>query len=307
MGAPLRRAVCVALLATGAAQAQAPAPLPGAAPEPAADMRKLCAASPAAPTQPRAIAERAQCVLQGLVPSDNRFTDARQLARKAMELGEPAGGFLLFLAFTNDPAYRVHRDGKVDLEAYRRQGERPVAERRDQVEALEGLGFAAGKGHLGAGVLLANHFYETVAPRNVSRVRALVDLLARKGHRNPLLDKMGRESTTIEKTARGTQASVRSFLDAYRAATSAALAGHAVQTAGKCDQAELKSVSAGDIQGAEYLPLKGPMVADSYLVKGQWTEFWTFMACGEEVPVKVAFTADGWGGSSFSAAHNKGQ
>lgn len=301
-----RRAVVAALLAAGGAHAQSSAP----AAAPAAgntDMRKLCAVLPAVPTEPRAIAERAQCVLQGLVPSDNRFTEARQLARKAMELGEPGGGFLLFLAFTNDPAWRVQRDGKVDLEAYRRQAERPVAERRDQVEALEGLGFAAGKGHLGAGVLLANYFYETVAPRNVSRVRAIVDLLARKGHRNPLLDRLGRESTTIEQSARGTKASVRSFLDAYRGATTAALAGHAVQTAGKCEKAELKSVTAGDIQGAEYLPLKGPMVTESYLVKGQWTEFWTFTACGEEVPVKVAFTADGWGGSSFNAAHNKGQ
>lgn len=308
-----RPAMLAALLAAGGAQAQGTPPAPASPPPvapiaPVVDMRKVCAALPAEPTEARAIAQRSQCVLGGFIASERRFAEARELARKAMEQGEPAGGFLLFMAFSNDPAYAVRQDGKVDLEAYRRLAARPVAERGEQVEAIEGLAFAAGKGHLGAGVLLANYFYDTVAPRNVSRTRAMVDLLARKGQRNALMDRIGREASTIEKAAPATKASVRSFLDAYRAAVAAAHTGYGVQTAGgKCDNVELKSASSGDIQGAEYLPLKGTMVADSYLVKGQWAEFWTFTGCGEDVPVKVAFTADGWGGSSFTAAHNKGQ
>ena len=312
--APLSRpGILAALLVAGGAQAQGTPPAPASPPPvapvaPVVDMRKVCATLPAEPTEARALAQRSQCLLGGLIPSERRFAEARELARKAMQQGEPAGGFVLFMAFSNDPANAIRQDGKVDLEAYRRLAARPVTERGEQVEAIEGLAFAAGKGHPGAGVLLANYFYDTVAPRNVSRTRAMVDLLARKGQRNALMDKMGREASTIEKAAPATKASVRSFLDAYRAAVAAAHTGYAVQTAGgKCDNVELKSASSGDIQGAEYLPLKGTMVADSYLVKGQWTEFWTFTGCGQEVPVKVSFVADGWGGSSFTAAHNKGQ
>jgi hypothetical protein len=100
---------------------------------------------------------------------------------------------------------------------------------------------------------------------------------------------------------------VRAFLDAYQPATAAALQGHAVQTAGTCDKATLKTVSSTDLRNAEYLPLASKMVEKTYLVKGEWTEFWTFDACGADVPVKVSFTADGWGGASITAAHNKGQ
>mgnify|MGYP006137660611 CR=1 FL=1 len=135
-------------------------------------------------------------------------------------------------------------------------------------------------------VLLANYFYDTVAPQNVSRVRAMTGLLLRNGTRSPPLEKMAREAAVIEKTAPATKASVRSFLDAYQPATAAALQGHAVQTAGKCDKATLKSVTSTDIRNAEYLPLTGKMVEKTYLVRGEWAEFWTFDACGEEVPVK---------------------
>jgi hypothetical protein len=41
-------------------------------------------------------------------------------------------------------------------------------------------------------------------------------------------------------------------------------------------------------------------------VHGEWPEYWTFSACGDDVPVKVTFAADGWGGASFAAVHNKG-
>lgn len=311
----------LALAAAVQAQVAPPAPLAPAAPaapaapsaSPAAppasvDMRKLCAQLPAQPTEARALAQRAQCVLGGFIASDRRFAEARELARKALALDEPAGGFLLFLAYANDPAYTFRQDGKVDMDAYRHLAALPLDRRAEQVEAIEGLGFAAGKDHVPAAALLANYYYDTVAPRNVARVRALVDLLARRNQRHPALDKIGREARAIERTAAATKASVRTFFDAYRAASAAALAGYAAQTAGgKCEQADLKAVSASDIRDPQYLPLKGTMVAESYLVKGSWNEFWTFTACGQEVPVKLAFEADGWGGAAFSAAHNKGE
>ncbi|MEJ5989724.1 hypothetical protein WG902_06975 [Ramlibacter sp. PS3R-8] len=313
MKGPARLLLPAALLAAIGAHAQVPPPAPAAsAPAPAAsapssELRQLCAALPETPTDGRGLAQRAQCVLTGITPSTRRFAEARELAAKAMEQGEPTGGFALYLAFANDPANMYRRDGKADLEAYRKLGERPLSDRAEQVAAIEGLAFAAGKNHPGAGVLLASYFYETVAPQNVMRVRAMTGLLLRNGARNAPLEKMQREAAVIEKTAPATKASVRSFLDAYLPATTAALQGHAVQTAGTCDKATLKSVSASDIRNAEYLPLTGKMVEKTYLVKGEWMEFWTFDACGEDVPVKVGFIADGWGGAGITAAHNKGQ
>lgn len=294
-----------ALLAA-VAHAQAPAPVPAAS-APSSELRQLCAALPETPTDGRGLAQKAQCVLTGITPSERRFAQARELAAKALEQGEATGGFALFMAFANDPANMYRRDGKADLEAYRQLGARPLSERAEQVAAIDGLAHAAGKGHPGAAVLLANYFYDTVAPQNVSRVRAMTGLLLRNGTRSPPLEKMAREAAVIEKTAPATKASVRSFLDAYQPATAAALQGHAVQTAGKCDKATLKSVTSTDIRNAEYLPLTGKMVEKTYLVRGEWMEFWTFDACGEEVPVKVTFTADGWGGTSLQAVHNKGQ
>lgn len=306
----LPSALAAALLAA-AAHALAAEPAKPAAP--AVGLKTLCAQLPPAPVgvpdlNAIDLALRSSCVLAGLLPSTDRIRDARSFALRSYELGDRDGAFMLYVVFIKDPANRYLKDGKPDLAAYRRLAARPVDDRKDQIQAIEALGYAVGKGRLDAGILLASYFHDTVAPKNVIRVRALTGLLAKAGHSSPLVERFGREAEMIEKVAPTTHASVRSFLDAYRGATGAALAGYQVQTGGKtCDKATLKSASAGDIVGAEYLPLKGTMVADSYLLKGEWPEYWTFDACGEEVPVKVTFKADGWGGAFFTAAHNKGQ
>lgn len=299
--------------AAGAQQAAAPAAAASAAtsaapsPSDRDSLASACARVPAAPTAPRDLADRAQCVLAGLVPSKDRFAEARDLARRSLQEGDAAGGYMLYRAFAEDPANSALRDGKIDADVYRRLAQRPLAERAGQVEAIEALGAAAARGHVNAATLLAGYFHDTVAPRNVARMRAITHLLLGHGEHSPDLERMAREADAIERVARDTKASPRSFFEAYQAATVAALAGYKVQTAGgHCDKVALKSVSAGDIEGAEYLPLKGTMVAGSYLLHGRWPEYWTFDACHEQVPVKVTFEADGWGGSSFTAVHNKG-
>jgi hypothetical protein len=260
------------------------------------------------PADGREMARRAECVLAGVLPSANRVAEARGLARAAIGAGEPTGGLMLFLAFQADPANQFVRDGKVDAEAYRRLAARPAAQRQEQADAIEGLGVAAGRNNRAAGVLLAGYFHETVAPRNVARVGALSALLMRDGERTPVLERYAREADAIARTAPATKASVHAFLATYPQAVAAAQAGYKTQSGGKtCDKPELKSVSSGDIEGAEFLPLQGNLVKDSYLVKGQWSEYWTFRACGEEVPVKVAFAADGLGGATTTVRHNTGE
>jgi hypothetical protein len=292
------------LLAASAAQAQAPAGKPADARQ---DLRKLCETVSMTPADAREMARRSECVLSGVLPSPNRVAEARALARSAIAAGEPSGGLMLYLAFLDDPAYQFMRNGKVDAEAYGRLAARPIAQRQDQVDAIDGLGLAAGKNNRAAGVLLAGYFHETLAPRNVARVGALSALLMREGERTPLLERYAREADAIAKTAPATKASVRSFLETYPEAVAAAQTGYRAQSGGKtCDKPQLKSVSSGDIAGAEFLPLRGNMVQDSYLVKGQWSEYWSFLACGEEVPVKVGFVADGLGGATTTVRHNKG-
>lgn len=297
---------CTALtLAVALSSALAQAAAPGG-PGASAELQVTCASVGAAEPNARLLAVRAQCILAGVIPSPSPYTQARELARESLRQGDPAGGFMLYVAYVTDPASSYVRDGKVDDQAYRRLAAQPVDQRQGQAEAIEGLAFAASKGHVNAGLAMTSYFYETVAPRNVSRARAMAQLLAQSGERSAGLDKQLREAGTVEKSAPATKASVRSFLDAYRIATAQALVGHRAQKPGQeCRQVRLKSVSSGEIENAEYLPLRPAMVANSYLVRGQWAEFWTFDACGEEVPVKVAFQADGWGGSTFTATHNR--
>jgi uncharacterized protein len=303
-----RSALFAALLVGAAAQAQtAPGTPPQAAPTPAEELRRLCATISITPADAREAARRAECVLAGVLPSPNRIVEARGFARSALAQGEPTGGLMLYLAYQNDPANQYMRDGKIDEDAYRRLAGRSLAQRREQIEAIEGLGFAAGRNNAAAGVLLAAYFHDTLAPRNVARVGALTGLLMRNGEHGPVVERFAREADAVARDAAATKASVRAFFTAYGDAAAAAKAGYAAQTRGQgCDAVQLKSVSAGEIQDAEYLPLTGTLVAESYLVKGHWTEFWTFQGCGEEVPVKVTFEADGWGGSTSSAVHNKG-
>jgi hypothetical protein len=54
------------------------------------------------------------------------------------------------------------------------------------------------------------------------------------------------------------------------------------------------------LEGAEYLPLKEPGMAQAYLVRGKWQELWTYDVCGANVEVPIEFVADGMGGATFT-------
>ncbi|GAB3648457.1 hypothetical protein [Ramlibacter alkalitolerans] len=303
----MQRAVRSLLFAAACLAAGAQAQTAAAPRAPNEELKRLCATIAMAPADPREAARRAECVLAGAIPSTNRFEEARVFARWALSKGEPAGGLMLYLAFQNDPANQFLREGRIDPERYRQLATRTLEQRREQVDAIEGLGFAAGRNYPGAGPLLAAYFHDTLAPRNVSRLGALTALLIRNGEHGSVIERFAREADAIARDGAGTKASARVFLESYREAAAAAQQGYREQAGGKtCEDVQLRSVSAGEIQGAEFLPLTGTLVAESYLVRGHWSEFWTFRACGQEVPVKLTFQADGWGGSSTAASYNKG-
>lgn len=294
----------LALLA-GSALAQAPAPQQRPGSE---EMRRLCDTIGMTPADGLELARRAECILHGVLASPDRIGESRALARTAYRRGEPAGGLMLYLIYLQDPAWQYAKDGKADAEAYRRLASRSMQERQEQIEAIEGLGMAAGRNHPAAGVLLAGYFHDTAAPRNVQRTGALAGLLMRNQERPPVVERYAREADVIARVAPGTKTSVRGFLETHQLAQATARTGYRAQAAGKtCEAApQLVSVSSGEIEGAEFLPLEGTMVKDTFLVRGRWSEFWTFRACDLEVPVKVDFVADGGGGTSSTARHNKG-
>jgi hypothetical protein len=300
-----RRSRLLPLLLLAAGTAGAQSATDGDTAKRAQQMRRLCETVSMNPADGREMARRAECVLSGVLPSPDRLGEARALSRAALNAGEPSGGTMLYLTFQADPANQYVRDGKVDGEAYKRLAARPMKDRQEQVEAIEGLGAAAGRNNIAAGILLAGYFHDTVAPRNVSRTGAMAALLRRLGESGPLVERFAREADAVAKVG-PTKASVRAFMDTYSQALATARAGYAAQTGGKaCEKPELKKVSSGDVHGAEYLPLRGNLVEDSFLVKGEWAESWVFQACGEEVPLKVNFVADGWGGATSSLRHAK--
>lgn len=294
----------LAALTPAAAQtaAQASASRPAAAEE----LRRLCETVSMSPIDGKEMARRAECVLTGTLPSPDRIAEARVLARGALNAGEPTGGLMLYLVYQQDPAQQAVRDGKLDAAAYQRLAARNAAQRREQIEAIEALGFAAGKGNVPAGMLLAAYFHDTIAPRNVARLGAMAALLRRGGANDPVIERFAREADSIARTAPATKASARAFLEAYRHAEAAARLGLRTQGVPACEQLQLQSVRAGEIRDAGYLPLTGTLVADSYLARGHWDETWTFQACGREVPVKVTFQADGGGGSATTAVPHPG-
>lgn len=282
------------ILVGAGAQAQTPAA--------AAGLQASCAALLEASTDARELALRAQCVLMRLLPSEQRFADARAFARQSMQLGDPAGGFMLYTAFSADPENSYLIGGRTDAEAYKRLAARPLERRGEQVEALDALAFAASKGHVNAATTLALYFFETSAPRNVERARNLTALLLRSGERGPILEGIAQQSELVNRLAPDTKASTRAFIDAYRTAGAAALVEYKRNGGGTCDKLALKSARAGEIEHAQYLPLNFRSVQSTYLVKGSWTETWMFSVCEQEIPIDVRFQADGWGGATFAAA-----
>src|SRR5690606_7214433 len=97
-------------------------------------------------------------------------------------------------AFLQDPKNQALRDGKVDPAAYERLAARSLKERTEQVEAIEGLGFAAGRNNPAAGMLLANYFHDTAAPGNLVRLAAIAAMLKRNGHQNAVIERFAREA-----------------------------------------------------------------------------------------------------------------
>jgi hypothetical protein len=265
----------------------------------AGDDQRACALARQASESGDAVmqATYANCLLIGVLREPKALAHARDLARASMKQGSEIGAFALYAAFTADPAYGFMKDGKPDMDRYHALAAQPVESRTEQVEALEALGFAYAKKYPKAMLSLSAYYYETVAPKNVIRVRNLAATMLNAGMKSPWLDQFHKQGAHVASLG-DTKASVRAFLDAQKAAALAAGVLLAKE-GGHCDTLKLTHVQSGDLKDAVFLPLKSPALHDTYLVKGTWDETWRFEGCGRQVDVPLHFAADGWGGATF--------
>ena len=244
-------------------------------------------------------AVHAQCLLLGVIKDPQALVHARELARASMQLGDPAGAYMVYVAFILDPANTYIRDGKTDMAAYEALASRPLSARADQVEAFDALGFAALRGNPKAALSLATYLFETVAPGNVARLRDVIGALRKDGNTSPALLQFQQRAGQIV-AAGNTKASVKAFADAYRTTLFLVQNTDAVTSGGKrCEEIRVAAIDSGDVQDAEFLPLTSGALKDSYLVRGSWDEVWQFSGCERITRAKIHFTADGWGGARF--------
>ena len=245
---------------------------------------------------------RAECLMSGSEKSDRPFEVARDLARKTLKAGFPTAGYTLYLAYSLDPQYSYPAGGG-DRTKYNALAALPISARGDQVEAFDGLADAIRAGHMGALQLALAYFSESSAPGNIDRFVNLAALLVRTGQSLPQsLVAPVRLAQKIKSTGT-THASVMAFNDAYQSA----LLGATLQMRSRgqpdkgCDAQGVKliRVEAEPVQEPVYLPVTKQPFLSTYLVRGQWAETWTFAACQETVPVRMEFSADGWGGARF--------
>jgi TPR repeat protein len=273
-------------------------------PPPYQDPERACSLARKASdaSDPMGAVTRAECLMAGTEKSDRPFESARDLARSALKSGFPTAGFTLFLAYSLDPRYS-YPEGGGDRAQYNALAALPVSSRGEQIEAFDGLAEAVRAGHMGSLQLALGHLADSSAPRNNDRFVNLADLLVRTGQGVPtqLAARVG-----LARKIKGlgtTNIAVKAFADAHQSALLAArlqLRARGLADKG-CDAESMKLVrlEAEPVQDALYLPITKQPFVDTYLMRGHWGETWTFAACQETLPVRMAFSADGWSGVRF--------
>jgi TPR repeat protein len=276
-----------------------------AMPAPYRDVERACALALEAANagDPTGAVTRAECLITGAVKAEQPWTQARALAHQGRAAHIPSAGFAQYAAFAMDPQYVYNGEGRPDKARYDALAALPLSARADQIEAYNGLSEAMNLGLVNAFMAALGYLLETSAPGNVKRALGVANVLQRTGNQipEPMMPglRMGSEALKLGTT----HASPAAFSDAMRSVLTTAAAKVSVMNNTPCAAADIKPkrLVASEVQHPVYLPIqKGPL-SDTYLVSGQWTETWSISACGKDMDVQVAFSADGWGGAKFMA------
>lgn len=247
---------------------------------------------------------RTECILTGTEKTFHPISQARHFARLAWKKGSPAGGFMLYLVYSQDPQYRYNENGKFSQSKYDALAAMPVKARTDQIEALEALSDAMNTGHINAVIMGLAYLSDSAAPDNIDRMLSLSRFLQKNGEKTPP------EITSTLKVAQEINRLGNSYVSPslFRNILNSTVPTAAIklkQTDNTpCDLMKIKlsKMKAEPISDPEYLPISGNALKNSYLLKGSWAETWTFEGCGKSTVMQLNFTADGWSGARFTAA-----
>jgi hypothetical protein len=218
--------------------------------------------------------------------------EVREWARKALSKGDRRSGFYLAKAYLADPNNRFIVDGKANHAKYEALAKRTVMQRTEHIEALEALAGSAEAGFVPAKLLLATLLYEqsggTPAERVAQLLKGVIDL--------PPIYQTLKKNTDVVLALGPSHASPKLVNDAMMTALMGAMGQR--KGIGACKDVKLVKIShATPLEDVDWLPLKHPLIANSYPLKGHWTEDWTVMLCGAPYAVHMHFQADGFGGA----------
>ncbi len=228
---------------------------------------------------------------------------ALALARRAAQLGDPEGAYVLSVVLTNEYLGYLDAAGKPDIAKYTQLAKRPIAERTLDTEARDALYWAAGKGQPQAVLTLALALGATVGDGNRQKMQAILDKMPDTGL--PALQNYGKVSRYMA-TLGDSLTTPQLFVDAQMSQTFAAL----MQACGTRDPKDaakapppklLKTAVTKPVANATYLPSKIAGYERAYMVAGQWEEAWTYSACDKTAVITVTFVADGLGGATYAA------
>lgn len=228
------------------------------------------------------------------------FAEARIWIRRAIRGGDRRAGYVLWQAYSLDPANRYIVNGKTDINKYNRLAHRGVAERGDQIEALDALAGAAAAGYAPARLMLAAVLLEQSGAGTTRQVRQLLEGMPDLPPAYGKYLALAQQADSLGPT----RAAPRLIADVIPTVmTGAALAAERTGTANAslCKDFRLMSITdVSRVGDAVWLPLKDALVADTYPLKGTWTENWHVYFCGAARTLRLHFDVDGLGGAVYN-------
>jgi len=227
---------------------------------------------------------------------------ALALSRRAAQLGDPEGAYVLSVVLSNEYLGYLDAAGKPDIAKYNQLAKRPMAERSLDTEARDALYWAAGKGQPQAMLTLALAMGATVGDGNRQRMQAIIDKMPNSGL--PALQNYGKVSRYMESLG-DSLATPQLFVDSQMsqalAATMQACGTRDPKDAAKVPPKLVKTAVSKPVANATYLPSKIAGYERAYMVAGQWEEAWTYSVCDKIAVVTVKFSADGLGGATYAS------
>lgn len=225
--------------------------------------------------------------------------EARIWTRKAIDGGDARAGFLLWQAYQLDPQNQYRVNGTTIQARYDEIATRTVAQRADQIEALEALADAADADYVPARLALAGILNELSGGGTTQQILSLLG-------GNPELPPKYRDMLQLAhqvQTLGPTRAAPKLIIDALaaaRAAVAEAISREGVPNVDQCSDFKLVAVSkVSTLVNAIWLPLRNPLLVGTYPLRGSWQEQWTVLFCGAEHTITAGFDANGMGGASY--------